>query len=97
MEFYTLADTHWFWLSVALVFVILEVFSGGFLALGAAVGAVGLALIAAIAPDATITENPYMMTAVGAAIWIVSSIVLRRIFGANKPIIAQEDPNKRDR
>ena len=87
-----LLDLWWVWLCIALVLAIAEVMLPGFIFLGIAIGAVGMALLVAIVPGV----SPALMAVLFGILSLTAWLVLKRIFRARDGAarIIHDDINK---
>ncbi|MEM9844960.1 MAG: hypothetical protein AAF965_09190 [Pseudomonadota bacterium] len=87
-----LLDLWWVWLCAALVLAIAEVLLPGFIFLGIAIGAVGIALLVAIAPGL----SPALMTVLFAGLSLAAWLGLKRVFRARDGAarVIHDDINK---
>ncbi|MEM6579288.1 MAG: hypothetical protein AAF678_12430 [Pseudomonadota bacterium] len=87
-----LLDLWWVWLCAALVLAIAEVLLPGFIFLGIAIGALGMALLVAIVPGV----SPAIMAVLFGGLSLVAWLALRRIFRARDGAarIIHDDINK---
>ena len=87
-----LLDLWWVWLCIALVLAIAEVMLPGFIFLGIAIGAVGMALLVAIVPGV----SPALMAVLFGILSLIAWLVLKRIFRARDGAarIIHDDINK---
>ncbi|MEM6376161.1 MAG: hypothetical protein AAF686_07955 [Pseudomonadota bacterium] len=85
-------DLWWVWLCAALVLAIIEVLLPGFIFLGIAIGALGMALLVAIVPGV----SPALMAVLFGGLSLVAWLMLRRVFRARDGAarIIHDDINK---
>lgn len=85
-------DLWWVWLCAALLLAIAEVLLPGFVFLGIAIGAVGMALIVAL----TQGISPTLMLLIFAGLSLAAWLILRRVFRARDGAarIIHDDINK---
>lgn len=87
-----LLDLWWVWLCAALVLAIAEVLLPGFIFLGIAIGAVGMAVLVAIFPGV----SPALMAVLFGGLSLVAWLGLKRAFRARDGAarIIHDDINK---
>ncbi|MEM6482450.1 MAG: hypothetical protein AAF922_00820 [Pseudomonadota bacterium] len=87
-----LLDLWWVWLCAALVLAIIEVLLPGFIFLGIAIGAVGMAVLVAVIPGL----SPALMAVLFGSLSLMAWLVLRRVFRARDGAarVIHEDINK---